>query len=58
MTGCLWPVLYVAVCALAAYFGRNTRVGYWGTFILSLIFTPFLVVIVLLLFGPGRQKGV
>lgn len=51
MTGYLWPVLYVVVCALAAYFGRNTR-------IVSLIFTPFLVVIVLLLFAPGRQKGV
>jgi hypothetical protein len=58
MTGYLWPVLYVVVCALAAYFGRNTRLGYWGTFVVSLIFTPFLVVIVLLLFGQGRQKGV
>jgi hypothetical protein len=58
MTGYLWPVLYVVVCALAAYFGRNTRLGYWGTFVVSLIFTPFLVVIILLLFGQGRQKGV
>jgi hypothetical protein len=58
MTGYLWPVLYVVVCALAAYFGRNTRLRYWGTFVVSLIFTPFLVVIVLLLFAPGRQKGV
>jgi len=58
MTGYLWPVLYVVVCALAAYFGRSTRLGYWGTFVVSLIFTPFLVVIFLLLFAPRRQKGV
>jgi hypothetical protein len=57
MTGYLWPVLYVVVCLLAAYFGRNTRLGYWGTFVVSLIFTPLLVVIVLLLFGASRQRG-
>ena len=43
---------------LAAYFGRGTRLGYWGTFVVSLIFTPFLVVIFLLLFAPRRRKGV
>jgi hypothetical protein len=58
MTGYLWPVLYVVVCLLAAYFGRGTRLGYWGTFVVSLILTPFLVVLFLLLFAPGRQKGV
>ena len=58
MTGYLWPVLYVVVCLLAAYFGRGTRLGYWGTFVMSLIFTSFLVVIFLLLFAPRRQKGV
>jgi hypothetical protein len=58
MTGYLWPALYVVVCALAAYFGRGTRLGYWGTFVVSLIFTPFLVVIFLLLFAPRRRKGV
>jgi hypothetical protein len=58
MHGILWPVLYVVVCLLAAYFGRATRLGYWGTFVVSLIFTPFLVVLFLLLFAPGRQKGV
>jgi hypothetical protein len=57
VTGYIWPILYIVVCALAAYFGRDTRLGYWGTFLVSLIFTPFLVVIILLLFGASRRKG-
>lgn len=58
MTGYLWPILYIVVCALAAYFGRHTRLGYGGTFVVALLFTPLLVVLALLLFAPRQQKDV
>jgi hypothetical protein len=50
----LLPFIYVIVCLLTAYFGRNTRIGYWGTFFLSVIVTPLVVVIGLILLGEAR----
>lgn len=50
----LLPFVYVAVCALTAYFGRKTRIGYWGTFFLAIIVTPFIALIGVLLLGPTR----
>jgi hypothetical protein len=48
----LLPFIYLVVCALVAYFGRNTRIGYWGTFFLSILVTPVIVIIALILLGP------
>jgi len=51
----LVPVLYLVVCLLVAYFGRNTRVGYWGTFLLSLALTPFITIIAIIVLGPSKR---
>lgn len=51
----LLPFIYLIVCFLTAYFGRNLRIGYWGTFFLSLIVTPFLVVVALVLFSGASR---
>ena len=61
----------MTVSAFMAYLVNATGAGIWlaicagaatgavvSVLISTLIFTPFLVVIVLLLFAPGRQKGV
>jgi hypothetical protein len=48
----LLPFIYLVVCALVAYFGRNMRIGYWGTFFLSILVTPVIVIIALILLGP------
>jgi hypothetical protein len=53
----LLPFVYVAVCALTAYFGRRTRIGYWGTFFLAIIVTPFVALIGVLLLGPTRRTA-
>lgn len=58
MTGYLLPFIYLIVCALTAYFGRNTRIGYWGTFFLALLVTPFVVVAGLLLLGTINRRQV
>jgi hypothetical protein len=55
MIAYLLPFVYLAVCGLTAYFGRNTRIGYWGTFFLTLFVTPFVTLIGLVLLGPNRR---
>jgi hypothetical protein len=55
MIGYLLPFVYLAVCALTAYFGRHTRIGYWGTLLLSIPLTPFVVLIALILLAPVKR---
>lgn len=55
MISYLIPVLYVVVCFLVAYFGRNTRIGYWGTFLLSLLLTPLVTIVAVIILGPKAQ---
>lgn len=43
---------YVALCLLVGILGRQTRIGYWGTVLVSLIVTPFLTFLFLLFFAP------
>lgn len=52
----LLPFIYLIVCALTAYFGRNTRIGYWGTLFLSVLVTPVVVIIALILLGPVLRR--
>ena len=46
---------YVIVCLLAGFTGTHRRMGFWGTFFLSLIVTPLLVLVVLFITGPSRR---
>ena len=57
MIAYLLPFIYLAVCALCGYFGRDTRMGYWGAFILSIFFTPVLIILVLVLFAPASNRN-
>jgi hypothetical protein len=47
-------LLYVVFCILVGLCGSQRRMGFIGTFLLSLFLTPVLVLIVLLLTGPAR----
>ena len=47
-------LMYVVFCILVGLCGSQRRMGFIGTFIVSLFFTPVLVLIVLLLTGPAR----
>src|SRR5271165_134539 len=38
----LYLVLYMGFCALVAWFGSKRRLGFWGYFFCSLIFTPLI----------------
>lgn len=48
--------LYLFLCVLIAIAGRKSRVGPAGLFLLSLIFTPLVVGIVLALVLPNRSR--
>jgi len=41
---------YILLCLLVGAAGRYTRAGFWGTFVVSLLITPFLSFLFLLLF--------
>ncbi len=45
---------YLAFCILVGLCGSQRRMGFTGTFILSLVVTPLIALIVLLITGPSR----
>lgn len=47
-------LVYLALCLLAAILGRNRRIGFWGYFFSSMIFTP-IVSLLFLYFGQPRK---
>ncbi|WP_299295533.1 hypothetical protein [uncultured Tateyamaria sp.] len=50
------PVLaYVALCAVVGYWGRNWNIGFAGCFVLSLLLTPLLVGVFVLISAPRTE---
>ena len=49
-------VLYVIFCLLAGLAGSQRRMGFFGTFFLSLVVTPLLVSLLLILTRPSRGE--
>ncbi len=41
---------YAFFCILVSIGGRKTTVGFWGTFLLSVLLTPFLIAFFILIF--------
>jgi hypothetical protein len=48
-------LVYVLFCVLVGLCGSQRRMGFIGTFLISLVVTPVLVLVVLLLTGPSRR---
>ncbi|MBE0367745.1 hypothetical protein J8L98_14320 [Pseudoalteromonas sp. MMG013] len=46
--------LYLVLCVLSGYWGRNTFAGPVGFFLISLLLTPFVSLLMLLL---AQKKG-
>jgi hypothetical protein len=46
---------YLAFCLLVGLCGSQRRMGFTGTFLLSLVVTPLITLIVLLITGPSRR---
>ncbi len=47
-------IIYLIFCLLTALCGSQRRIGFLGTFIISVFITPILMLIILLLTGPSR----
>jgi hypothetical protein len=45
-------IIYVPVCAIVGFFGRKRSIGFSGVFTLSLIISPVLMALVLLVTSP------
>lgn len=43
---------YLALCVVAGFAGRHTKVGFWGSFLISVLVTPPLAVLLMILFHP------
>ena len=48
-------ILYVAFCLLAGVCGSQRRMGFFGTFLISLVVTPVVVLLVLILTAPSHR---
>lgn len=47
-------LVYLALCLVAAVAGRNRRIGFWGYFFGSIVFTP-IISLLFLYFGQPRK---
>lgn len=60
----LFPiVVYLALCLLVGWRGKDTQLGFWGTTFMSLLLTPVIMFIGLVLFqahprinSPGNPR--
>ncbi|HOY65261.1 MAG TPA: hypothetical protein PLP29_00145 [Candidatus Ozemobacteraceae bacterium] len=48
-------ILYTGLCFVAGYFGRNRRIGFWGFFFASTLFSPILSLLFLFFTAPNEQ---
>jgi hypothetical protein len=55
MTQSIAIVLYVVFCILAGFCGSYRRMGFFGTFLLSLVITPVVMLLVLILTAPLQR---
>lgn len=52
----LFLLLYVVLAALIGWLGRATAIGFAGFFVLSLLLTPFITGLVLLVAAPREPR--
>jgi uncharacterized membrane protein len=55
MTQPIAIVIYLVFCILAGLCGSHRRMGFFGTFLISLVVTPVVVLLVLILTAPSRR---
>jgi hypothetical protein len=48
-------IAYLVFCILVGLCGSQRRMGFTGTFLLSLVITPVLALVILLVTGPSRR---
>ena len=49
--------LYLALCLVAGVLGRSRRIGFWGFFFASIIFTPIVSLLFMYFSMPRRSDA-
>jgi hypothetical protein len=53
----LEAIFYIFICVLTGFCGKDSRIGFFGTFLFALVTTPLVVLPVLLLLrGPYHRS--
>ena len=49
--------LYFALCLLVGYLGRKREIGFAGFFVLSILLTPLITALILLISGQRKNAS-
>ena len=49
-------VIYIIFCVLTGLLGIDRRMGFFGTFLIAIVTTPFIVLPILLLTAPSSDR--
>ena len=52
----MYLTLYIFLSIIIGFLGTNRKFGFWGYFFYSLLFTPFLGIIILLASSPSVPR--
>ncbi len=47
--------IYLVLCLVAGLFGMRRVIGFWGTLFLSVMLTPLIMLIMLLMLAPKKK---
>lgn len=47
---------WILLSIFVAFVGRNTKIGFWGTFFCSLLFSPLIVFVFVILLSRIRAR--
>lgn len=50
-------IVYVSICAIVGFFGRNRSVGFSGIFTFSLLVSPVIMALVLIVSAPKAPEN-
>jgi hypothetical protein len=48
-------IIYLVFCLLTGLAGSQRRIGFFGTFLISLFITPPIMLLLLIMTGPSRR---
>ena len=48
---------YMLLCVIAAYIGKDTRLGFWGVLVAGVFLTPVISLAIVVLFGRSSSPA-
>jgi hypothetical protein len=47
----VYAILYLLLCIIAGYLGKESRLGFWGVAVVGALLTPIVALFFVILFG-------